>query len=48
MRKLVRISDRLDKITLLDWILHLFGIHLVRRNVQGTLYCRICNKQYKH
>ena len=47
MRCIVRISNKIDKITLLDWILHVFGIHVVRRNVQGILYCRICDKQFE-
>lgn len=41
-----RVDERLRKITLLDWILHIFGIHLVRHNSQGELYCRLCNKVF--
>ena len=43
-KRLVRISDKIDKITMLDWLLHLFGIHLIRESSQGIMYCRICDR----
>lgn len=41
--KLVRFSPTVDKITLLDHLLHLFGIHLIRKSVMNVTYCRLCN-----
>lgn len=48
MRRIVRISDRVDKITLLDWLFHLIGIHCIRKSSQGITYCRICGKTYEN
>lgn len=42
--KLVRFSPAVDKITLLDHLLHLFGMHLIRTNDKGITYCRLCDK----
>lgn len=41
--RLVRVSQGVDKITMLDWLLHLFRIHLIRQNNNGDIYCRLCN-----
>lgn len=50
MRRLVRITDEVDKISFLDWLLHLFGIHLFREvssnRASGKYYCRICGKEF--
>ena len=40
--KLVRFSPAVDKITLLDHLLHLFGMHLIRKSVENVIYCRLC------
>ena len=42
--RLVRISNKIAKITMLDWLLHLFGIHLMRTSSQGITYCRLCDR----
>lgn len=41
---IVRISKKVDKISMLDWLFHLFGIHLLRISTSGILYCRLCDK----
>ena len=40
---IVRISNKVDKITMLDWFLHLFGIHLIRTSSKNVIYCRLCS-----
>ena len=41
--RLVRVYQDIDKITMLDWLLHLFQIHVIRQNYNGDIYCRLCN-----
>ena len=45
--RLVRVSQGVDKITMLDWLLHLFKIHVIRQNYNGITYCRLCNSIIK-
>ena len=47
MRKLIRYTEKIDKVTFLDWFLHLFRVHLIRRSSSDKLYCRICGKELK-
>ena len=49
MRRLVRVTTKIDKFTMLDHILHLFGIHLLKESehqILGKYYCRICGKYF--
>jgi len=32
----------IPKVSLLQKLLHLFGIHLIRESSSGVIYCRIC------
>ena len=45
--RLVRVSQGVDKITMLDWLLHLFKIHVIRQSYNGDIYCRLCNSIIK-
>lgn len=46
-KRLVRFSEKLDKITMLDWLLHLFQIHVIRTSRFGEVYCRLCGKVFE-
>lgn len=44
---LVRIADKIDKLTFIDWILHVFGIHVIRKSTHtNKSYCRLCSKSF--
>lgn len=46
--RLVRLSPKIDKITFLDWFLHLFKIHLIRTSSKGISYCRLCDRMSEY
>ena len=46
MRRLVRISNNIDKLTMFDNVLHWLGVCCLRKSILGHFYCRICGKRF--